>query len=50
MESININLLPGESRYQKGVSYYFHDSKELKNLLTEIYSGEEPQAEEDTNQ
>jgi len=50
MENININLLPGESRYQKGVSYYFHDSKELKNLLTEIYSGEELQVEEeDTN-
>jgi len=50
MEDIKINLLPGEARYQGGGSYFFHDSKELKDLLTEIYSGEEVQTEENTNE
>ena len=40
MDNININVLPGEAEYKGGVSYFFHDSKALKDLLIQIYSGE----------
>lgn len=47
IEDINIHLLPGEARYQGGGSYFFHDSKELKQLLIQIYSGEDKVVEEE---
>lgn len=50
MEDINLNVLPGEAEYKNGVSYFFHDSEALKDLLTEIYSGEkQPVKSESTN-
>jgi len=49
MSDISINMLPGEARYQGGGSYFFHDSEELKHLLTEIYSKEDSQTEDNNN-
>jgi len=43
---INLNTLPGEARYQGGGSYFFHDSKELKDLIIQMYSGENPEKNE----
>ncbi|AOY75499.1 LCP family protein [Clostridium formicaceticum] len=37
MENISMNMLPGIARYQGGVSYYFHDQKETRQLLLDIY-------------
>lgn len=38
MEDINMQTLPGEARYERGGSYFFHDSQETKDILIEIYS------------
>lgn len=48
LDDVNIRVLPGVADYKGGVSYFFHDSEELKNLLTEIYSGEEQVVESKT--
>lgn len=40
MDSFQMNRLPGEDKYQSGVSYYFPDYDGIKDLLIEIYGGE----------
>lgn len=49
IDDINIRTLPGEAAYRNGGSYFFHDSKALKDLLIEIYSGEKQITETDQN-
>lgn len=45
LDNVNIHVMPGEAKYKDDVSYFFHDSEALKDLLTEIYSGETQTAE-----
>ena len=37
--NIKMHTLPGGPSYQGGVSYFFHDATETKDLLIKIYSG-----------
>ncbi|SET22967.1 transcriptional attenuator, LytR family [Natronincola peptidivorans] len=37
LERVNMHMLPGEARYQGGVSYYFHDASAVRRLLLDIY-------------
>lgn len=37
-EDINMKTLPGEARYERGGSYFFHDSQATKELLIDMYS------------
>jgi anionic cell wall polymer biosynthesis LytR-Cps2A-Psr (LCP) family protein len=41
MENVTMQMLPGEDRYQSGVSFYFHDPEAVKELLTKIYTEDE---------
>lgn len=38
-DNISMHTLPGTASYQGGVSYFFHDAIETRELLIKIYSG-----------
>ncbi len=40
VEDINMNTLPGEARRERTGDYFFHNPKETKELLIEMYSGD----------
>ncbi len=50
MDSIEITKIPGEADYKYGGSYYFHNPRETKNLLIDIYSDEDTATEQKTTE
>jgi len=45
IENVNMMMLPGYDEYKDGLSYYFMDEEETKDLLLKMY-GYEPEVEE----
>lgn len=50
MDSIEMHMLPGEAAYRYGGSYYFHNPRQTKNLLVDIYSNQEKATEEESRE
>lgn len=38
---ISMSMLPGDAGYRNGVSYYFHDPNQIRQLMMELYNVEE---------
>lgn len=43
--NISMTTLPGEDRYQGGLSYFFHDVEKTREVLLEIYDAKVENAE-----
>lgn len=50
MDSIEITKIPGEAEYRYGGSYYFHNPRQTKDLLIDIYSDDDAATEEKTTE
>ncbi|NLM04849.1 MAG: LCP family protein [Clostridiales bacterium] len=45
MSNVTMRTLPGEDRYQGGLSYFFHSVKETRELLLDIYGARDENTE-----